>query len=198
MSTNKKGKRFRIPFVGTQTNFDKCTTHFDNSLRDEQNYFFGCPRYFFRFDFTSAISSIPIAYCDWVQFITTKFTRTTFMGHISHAEWTTGPIKRPGVNPFITLDSILPSRFVLAHERTDNFLHNHQKLDVAFVSLDTERLGDNIDDGCCSDFGDNKLRYLRKKGSYINDYDTDDDEVNATNNDFISPNMIRFLRSNIF
>ena len=91
------------------------------------------------------------------------------MGHITHSEWTTGPITRPNVNPFISLDSILPSKFVLAYERTDKFLHSHQKLDVAFVSLDTERLGENTDDGCCSDFGDNKLRYLRKKDSSIDD-----------------------------
>jgi len=72
MAANRKGKRFRLPFLGTANNFDGSTTHYDNNLsQQEQNYSFGCPRYFFRFDFTSAINSIPIPYCDWVQFIAT-------------------------------------------------------------------------------------------------------------------------------
>ena len=199
MASHKKGKKYRLPFIGTANNFDNCTTHYDNDLRHEQNYSFGCPRYFFRFDLTSAINSIPIAYCDWVQFIATKFTRTTFMGLITYGEWTSGPIKRVNVNPFISLDTILPSRFVMAYEKTDKFLHIHQKLDVAFISLDIERLGDNTDDGCCSDFGDNKLRYLRSKGENIDEsyYDEDSDTVINSSGDIISPDMRRFLKSNL-
>lgn len=199
MAANRKGKRFRLPFIGTANNFDGCTTHYDNNLSQEQNYSFGCPRYFFRFDFTSAINSIPIAYCDWVQFIATKFTRTTFMGLLTYSEWTTGPIKRANVNPFISLDTILPSRFVLAYEKTDTFNHEHQKLDVAFISLDIERLGDNTDDGCCSDFGDNKLRYLRQKGSFIDEsyYDENCDMFINASSDIISYDMKRFLKSDL-
>ena len=86
MASHKKGKKYRLPFIGTANNFDNCTTHYDNDLRHEQSYSFGCPRYFFRFDFTSAINSIPIAYCDWVQFIATRFTRTIFMGLITYMQ----------------------------------------------------------------------------------------------------------------
>jgi len=130
---------------------------------------FGCPRRFIRFSFTSAIDQVPYVYVDWAIFTATTFHRTTFEGHITTREWETGPRTRKNslINPFVPCDHLMPSRFVLAYETN---------LDVAFISLDPERLGDIIiNDAKVTDFGDNILQYLggdpeedREDGHYRN------------------------------
>jgi len=63
----------------------------------------------------------------------------------------------------VTLDDIVPSRFALAFDHI---------LDVAFVALDPERIGEAVDDGMMTDLGDNVLTY--KTNFTVND------RVNAT------------------
>jgi hypothetical protein len=66
---------------------------------------------------------------------------------MSQQEWDTGPSAKTHLSPFVTMDDIIASRFVLAYD----------SLDVAFLSIDPERVGENVDDGMFVDFGDNVL-----------------------------------------
>ena len=141
--------RNRVSFLSVPYNVGS-TTHYDPRQRNDLKASFGCPRYFFCFNFTSAVISIPYAFVDWCQFRAKSFHRTSFEGDITQAEWTNGPRQRRLISPFITLDDIVPSRFALAYDSI---------LDVAFVALDPERIGDAVDDGMITDLGDNVLTY---------------------------------------
>ena len=65
-------------------------------------------------------------------------------------EWRNGPKAHHGIEPFVKLADVMPSRFVLAYD--DN-------LEVAFLALDAERLGSIVNDGACKDVGDNTLAH---------------------------------------
>ena len=96
-----------------------------------------------------------------------------------------GPRCRENICPFVTLDDIEPSRFVLAYD--DNY-------DVAFVGLDPKRLGESTDDGTMTDFGDNKTRYKQTNNNihaYNNDSDSDDSENNDSDGDDSNDGMQR-------
>ena len=64
MSTSRRIRNHRVPFIAVSNSFYGCTSHYNNNLRDEQQKSFGCPRYFFRFNFTTAIFDEPYAYVD--------------------------------------------------------------------------------------------------------------------------------------
>ena len=201
MACNRRIRNHRIPFIAVSNNFYGCTTHYNPNLRNEQQKSFGCPRYFFRFNFTSALFDEPYAFVDWVQFTAVSFRRTCFMGFVSNNEWRTGPSSRARVCPFVQVSEIEPSRFLLAYDNEDNVIN----IDVSFVALDPERLGDLVDHGSVMDFGDNILRYNRKLFSFIVDSlvedsdessesDDDDHVINRSDN-LISPAMMKFLKS---
>ena len=101
------------------------------------------------------------------------------MGFISHNEWITGPLTRDKVCPYVRVSEIEPSRFLLAYDNEENPIN----VDVSFVALDPERLGDLVDDGVCLDFGDNILRYNRKLFSLIDDKLESDSEVSSDSDD---------------
>jgi hypothetical protein len=205
MAANRRLKKNKIPFLSVPYHVGSTTSH-NPALNSQQAQSFGCPRYFFRFNCTSAIASVPYAYVHWSMFTATKFHRTCFMGHIFEQEWETGPRCRPEICSFVTLDDITPSRFVVAY---DNML------DVAFVALDPERIGETTDDGMITDFGDNKTRYKTKSDVYDDasdddsddsndstvtgdsddDNDNDDDACNSdSGTDIMSDAMLRFLK----
>ena len=144
-STNK------IPFIGVPYNVGSSSRHPNNSVTNHKAlYSFGCPRYFFRLDITSQVDDVPYAFVDWCRYRAKTSTTTYFEGSITENEWLHGPSCNTNLSPFITVDDILPSRFVMAYE-DDTFDI------IAFLSLDPERLGDNVDDGIITDFGDNVL-----------------------------------------
>ena len=148
----------RIPFIGVNKNVGS-TLHYNQRDKTKQQKSFGVPRAYFRFSFTSAIHNIPFAYVDWCEFTATNFYRCDFQGHISKTEWARGPNtdllpKKLKCNPFISLDDFLPSRFALAYKTN---------LDVAFLALDPERIGDKLmDSGERTDLGDEVLMYKTK------------------------------------
>ena len=150
---NGKKHKNRMPFIGVNHNVGS-TLHDNPRHKDKQNKSFGVPRTFFRFNFTTALVDIPFAYVDWCCFTATNFHRCQFQGHITPTEWATGPntkLLQKRTNPFVCLDDFLPSRFALAYK--DN-------LDIAFLALDPERIGDTL---MCSgertDLGDDVLMY---------------------------------------
>jgi hypothetical protein len=155
MAEKGKGYRNKTPFIGVPYNVGSTSHHSTKkTVIEKQQYSFGCPRIFLRFSFTSAIDQVSYAYVDWAMFTAKTFHRTTFEGYISSTEWETGPRTRPtgNINPFVPCDHFIPSRFLLAYETT---------LDIAFIALDPERVGETIiDDGMITDLGDNILTYL--------------------------------------
>ena len=162
-----KGRMDKTPFIGVECNVGSTSYH-DIRKKKSQQFSFGCPRFFMRFSFTSAISDVPYAYVDWCNFVATDFYRTTFKGHITQEEWSSGPRSKPDstiINPFMPCDDFIASRFVLAYK---------SNLDVAFIALEPERVGRGIiDDGTLTDLGDNVLEYLggstedRNDGHYM-------------------------------
>ena len=68
-------------------------------------------------------------------------------------EWLSGPQTNLLFSPYVALSDVMPSRFVLAY---DDISETH--LEVAFLALDAERLGQIVNDGSSSrDLGDNQL-----------------------------------------
>ena len=58
IATQPRLKANRINFLSVPYNVGS-TTHYDPRQADQLRASFGCPRYFFRFNFTSAVTSIP-------------------------------------------------------------------------------------------------------------------------------------------
>ena len=97
------------------------------------------------------------------------------MGHLTQDEWINGPTGCNKACTFIPVDDFIPSRFVLAYD--DN-------LDVCFVGLDAERIGETANDGTFCDFGDNATRYkvdcsrIDYNEADVNESDLEDDDDN--------------------
>ena len=149
MASDRCARKHNIPFISVPYNVGS-TSHLYAANASTQKHSFGCPRFFFRLNITSAIQQVPYALVDWCKFRAQKFSRSCFEGAIGRNEWSSGPSFHANLNPFVTMDDILPSRFVLAYESNT--------ADVAFLSLDPERImGETVDDGRFTDFGDNVL-----------------------------------------
>ena len=104
--------KLKVPIVGVNRITGSTTWH-NAAEKDNQRYAFGIPRWFCRFSFTSAISEVPFIYVSWIKFTIASATKTCFMGHISANEWNNGPFiqKSDDINPFCSIDYIMPSRF---------------------------------------------------------------------------------------
>ena len=137
----------KILFLSVPYNV-RTTSHFNPRHAYSLKNSFGCPRYLFRLDITSAILSVPYVYMDWCNFRAKDFSRTCFQGDITEEEWSSGPKTDLNTCPFIIVNDIIPSRFALAYNR----FHN-----VAFISLDPEQVNKTIE--CCqfNDFGDDVM-----------------------------------------
>lgn len=173
MANNPKGRMNKIPFLCVNHNVGSTKFH-DDRLKNDQNYSFGRPRFFFRFNFTSAIYDVPIAKVRWIDFVAVHFTRTTFAGHCTPNSWNetlTDDEHNSKYVPFVGLDDILPTRFVLSFDTN---------LDVAFIAQDQERLGVALSDGSFTDLGDDILQYKKGKPHFEQD-------------SLIHPNMVTFL-----
>ena len=186
MAANPKGRRNKIPFLGLPRNVGS-TTHWNPRDKTSQQYSFGRPLCFLRFNFTSVISDVPYVQMDWVNFTARAFHRTTFEGHVSEEEWNREPNEdTSGFSPFVAVDEILPSRFVLAYR--DN-------LDIGFLSLDPERVGDTVYDGQQTDMGDDILQY--KGGNPVYTNTTIPDKSTNESGFLIHPNVKAFLKADM-
>jgi hypothetical protein len=137
---------------------------------------FGRPKWFTRFNFTSAIYEVPYGKIVWCPLSLYSASRTLFEGYITPVDWETAEVERDSskLNPFISCDIILPSRFALAFKKD---------LDVGFIALDQERIGETVCDGMYTDMGDDLLLHKNGKPAYL------DDEKKP----LLHPNIMRFL-----
>jgi hypothetical protein len=118
MALNPRASRCKIPFVGWK---EQTTTTFwgnKKKVNDDLKYSFGRPHYFFRFSFTSAIDNIPMACVVWENFIIESRTRTNFLGHFRREAWEQRADISNLPTPFVNIEFLLPSRFILAYTDT--------------------------------------------------------------------------------
>lgn len=105
----------KICFIVIRDNVGSTTFASTNCATDDMQHSFGVPRFFFRFNLTSAICRQPYSYVHWVMFKLNRCHRTSFEGSMSRNEWTTGPKQRPNINPFCYLEDMVPSRYALGN-----------------------------------------------------------------------------------
>jgi hypothetical protein len=151
---------------------------------DSNVYSFGLPRYFYRGTLTSGIVKIPMVYLQWVPFILDKKVRTTFNGRIRLDHWNQWPVIN--LNPNISTTTLKPSRFAMAFIPPTN---GAVYVDVAFIALDAECLGELNQDNFTTDFGDNKFPYFQGNTSIRlkeqkDDEEEDEEQDLPTANDF--------------
>ena len=166
MSHAGKGRYEKTPFVGVPYNTGSTTfpKNMTNLKKRDMQYSFGTAHQFMRFSLTSAINQEPYCYVSFVKYQATRAFRTTFEGKLTKKEWTSGP-RTPRThyqtNPFVPCDDFIPSRFVMAHSDCAKFNDSKydRAMDIAFIAMDPERVGECNDDGGITDLGDNVLQY---------------------------------------
>ena len=183
----------KVSFLAIRDNVGSTT--FAAQPTPDMQHSFGVPRFFFRFNMTSAISQQPYGYVHWSRFKISKCYRTSFEGTMTRNEWSTGPIERPGISPFCYIEDVIPSRFALGFDS--------DALQFQFMAIDPERVGlQNIEVPQVCDFGDNELDYMTRRGRVVDnnvdvlndcaddddnhdddDDNHDDDDANIDNDD---------------
>ena len=136
------------------------------------------------------------------------------------AHWrTSSQDEHPDVSSFIAFSDITPSRYALSFIEEPN--ERAYNVKVAFIAIDSENLGELVDDRYHTDFGDNKFPYFKgntniridlekkyNKDSELqnDDSDSDEDEDNIPPttpsneallniNKFIPPSILDYLCS---
>jgi hypothetical protein len=174
MATNPKGRKNKIPFVGTPFNVGSTTYHNNATHERDDEASFGRPAFFMRFNFTSAIVEVPYVKVFWCDFVVVKSIRSCWIGHVTRDTWTeeVDNIDTIKCNPFVSCDALMPSRFVLSYEFN---------LDVCFNSLDQDKLGAQTFSDSTTDLGDDILQFKGGKPAYENDA-------------LVHPNFLSFLQ----
>ena len=140
--------------------------------------YFGVIKYFFRLDYTNAVQSIPICAVQWIQFNVVKDTINCVIGQIPMQSWhelMPHPILKN--KPFISFNDLQPSRFALSY--IPNLNRRAYWMEVAFMALDSEKLGEHVDAAFYNDFGDNifpQFKGNRKTKSVFEEQDESDEE----------------------
>jgi len=150
----------------------------------EDRQCFGRLKHMFRFSFTSGIENIPCAAADWAEFKCADdgTHRVCSIGELSEQEWTRGPSQHVLYKQYIPLGLVKPSRFCLSYNPI--LYHSVQ---CAFISLDPERLGENLNDEYDQDFGDNQFPHFKPSKSveraYLNNLVNENGGSNNSDDD---------------
>jgi len=163
--------------------------------------YFGILKYFFRLSYTSGVQSVPVCAVQWIHFNVLKDSINCSIGQIAMQSWhELIPHQILKNKPFISFLDLLPSRFALS------YIPNHNRrsswMEVAFIALDSEKLGEHVDDAYYLDFGDNIFPHFkgnRKTKSVFEEEDDSDEEIDddckklSYLNEFIPRSIIEFL-----
>jgi hypothetical protein len=166
-----------------------------NKIVIEERQMFGRVKYMFRFTFTTGIDDIPVAAVDWANFRCDLEHRVCSIGMITEQEWNNGPTQNPIYKQYLPMDEIFPSRYSLAYDEL-----RFGEVQCAFISLDPERVGDNLNDSSVQDFGDNKFPHFKGCASTVRAYlQTVNDELDrsGTGNEEFANEQIGFLPESI-
>ena len=100
---------------------------------------------------------------------------------------------------FVSFSDLQPSRYALSYIPESN-MHAYS-INVAFIALDSEKLGEHVNDAIHLDFGDNKFPYYlgnKKTKLDIDEEDLDDDDIQLdSRQSFLSNNQIIALKKYI-
>jgi hypothetical protein len=153
-------------------------------------------------DYTTAVQSVPICAVQWIQFNAVKDTINCVIGQIPMQSWhelTDHPILKN--KQFISLNDLQPSRYALSYIPNPN--RRAYWMEVAFLALDSEKLGEHVDAAFHYDFGDNMFPHFkgnRKTKSVFEEQDESDEEDGEDNNntfsslkEFIPQSIIEFI-----
>lgn len=121
----------------------------------------------------------------------------------SWMEWS----DHPSMSRFVAFSDLQPSRYALSYIKQPN--PRAYNVEVAFIALDSENLGELVDDRYHTDFGDNQFPYYKgnsnnktilKKYEEDSGTDSDEDSRNQENKDnkvdistYVPPCVIQYL-----
>ena len=94
----------------------------------------------------------------WIKFQAEDVRRNYAIGSINMCDWLQWSV-HPKLTSFIAFNDLQPSRYAMSYIEESN--HNAYKVQVAFIALDSENLGEMVDDHYHTDFGDNKFPYYK-------------------------------------
>jgi len=138
--------------------------------------YFGVVKYFFRLDYTNAVQSVPICAVQWIHFNVVKDSINCVIGRVHMQSWyELMPHPTLKNQPFISFNDLQPSRFALSYVPNDN--RQAYWMEVAFLALDSEKLGEHVEDAYHLDFGDNMFPHFkgnRKTKSVFEEEDESD------------------------
>jgi hypothetical protein len=138
-------------------------------------------KYFFRLDYTSGVQSVPLCAVQWIHFEILKDSINCVIGRIAMNSWheiLPHPIPALRNIPFISLNDLQPSRYALSYVPNPNI--RGYWVEAAFIALDSEKLGENVEDSFHYDFGDNMFPHFkenRKTKSVFEEEDGSDEDL---------------------
>jgi hypothetical protein len=159
-------------------------------------------KYFFRLDYTSAVQSIPLCAVQWIHFDVIKDSINSVIGRIAMNSWheiMPHQIAALRNMPFISFNDLQPSRFALSYIPNPNL--RAYWIEAAFMALDSEKLGEHVDDAFHYDFGDNmfpQYKENRKTKSVFEEEDGSDEDLEEEENlsnlkEYIPQSILDFI-----
>jgi len=132
------------------------------------------------------VNSVPICAVQWINFTIDKDTISCTIGRVPIGRVPMQSWHVVSQHPtlknkqFISFDDIQPSRYALSYVPSENIRNDFMA--VAFIVLDSEKLGEHVNDNFHHDFGDNMFpHYLgnRKTKDIFDEEDEDEDSTIA-------------------
>ena len=181
-------KKYKKPFV--------CYIDKENGKK-----YFGVVKYFFRLTYTSGVISVPICAIHWINFQIVKDSVNCSIGQIRLHWWNTLSIHEDSdINKktFVSFNDLEPSRYALSYLPPPNMNPNCY-IQMAFIALDSEKLGERPEDKIHVDFGDNKFPYYLGTAKTLNlevqnEQQDEEDENNLDISNYISKQNIEAVK----
>jgi hypothetical protein len=158
-------------------------------------------KYFFRLDYTSGVQSVPLCAVHWIDFTVVKDTINCVIGQIPMQSWNEirpHPLAVLRNMPFISFNDLQPSRYALSY--IPNLNQRSYWMEVAFLALDSEKLGEHVEDAYYLDFGDNMFplyKANRKTKSVFEEEDGSDEEDLQEQENILRRNTLTNLKEYI-
>ena len=165
--------------------------------KDNDKKYFGVVKYFFRLNYTTGVLSVPVCAVHWVNFEIMKDSVNCSIGRIRGPYWKTlaeHADKNILKKNFVSFNDLEPSRYALSYIPEQN--QNAYYINMAFIALDSEKLGEQEEDRVHADFGDNMFpHYLGTlKTSHLEENADIEDQKNLNFSSFISEENIEAVK----
>ena len=165
--------------------------------KDNDKKYFGVVKYFFRLNYTTGVLSVPVCAVHWINFEIMKDSVNCSIGRIRGPYWKTlaeHADKNILKKNFVSFNDLEPSRYALSYIPEQN--QNAYYINMAFIALDSEKLGEQEEDRVHADFGDNMFpHYLGTlKTSHLEENADIEDQKNLNFSSFISEENIEAVK----